>query len=121
MSAKLRPVPAQRRMPVRTQDINLTGEYEGWQLTIRANAPAGVLRHLEGFADATERDAPEIMHHMLDFIGAVLIDWNFVDEEGEPIPATREGCDKIPAELVMMIMEEYKRQSGALPKDSPIS
>jgi len=38
----------------------------------------------------------------------LIPEWNFVDEEGEPIPHTVEGFDKMPQLLVTQMMSRYK-------------
>lgn len=120
MSAKLRPVPAQRRMPVRTQTIQLTDEYEDWALTIRANAPAGVLLRLEGLADGDDGVTRGALSAILDMLAALTVAWNFVDEDGVPLPLERASFDRLPLDLIMAIMEEYKAL-GAVPKPSSAS
>lgn len=114
MSAKLRPVPAQRRMPVRTKRIDLDGDFDGWWFEVRTNVPAGTLLKLQGMQE-DESAALDNLAHVLDFIAGIVIAWNFVDEYGADIPVCRAGCEQLPPELVQVCMGAFN-ESATLPK-----
>ena len=68
---------SQRKMPVKTREIVLTDEWDGWKFTARTNPPLGV------FFEITSGDLQRIVGG----IATVLVSWNFVDEDGQPLPA----------------------------------
>ncbi|HET7183002.1 MAG TPA: hypothetical protein VFI15_12290, partial [Candidatus Limnocylindrales bacterium] len=110
----LKAVPATRRMPVRTQRIDLDGDFDGWWFECRVNVPAGTLLLLAG---VTEGDAAALanLSCVLNFLAAIVVGWNFVDEDGADLPVGRAGCDRLPPELVQACMETFNR-SATLPK-----
>jgi len=65
-----------RKLPVKTKDIPLKDDFEGWVFTARMNPPLGV------FFDIASGDLQRIMHG----IARVIVAWNFVDEEGNALP-----------------------------------
>lgn len=70
-----------RRMPVRTQEITFDWEGETWHATMRTNAPSGQVDALLG----RDPDAYRVA------LAAVVLEWDFVDDEGEPIPLPKDG------------------------------
>lgn len=112
MSAKLKAVPAQRRMPVRTRRIDLDGEWEGWWYEARMNVPTGTLLLLAG---VSEDKIEEGISDVLDFLAKITVAWNFVDEDGEDLPLGRAGCDRLPSDLVGECMAAFNRLAS-LPK-----
>jgi len=74
---------AERKLLVKTQEIALTGDWEGWRFTARMNPPLGV------FFEITSGDLERIVGG----IAKVLLAWNFVDEDGKLLPAPT--CDVI--------------------------
>ena len=66
----------ERKIPVRTREIALTEEWDGWKFTARMNPPLGV------FFDITSGDLQRIVTG----IARVVLAWNFVDENGEKLP-----------------------------------
>ncbi len=83
------------RMPVRTAVLALDGDYAGFAVTVRLNAPFGVFRQL---ASGQEGD-------MVEALSRLIVDWNLSDEEGTPIPLTPEGIDAVPIDLLKLIMD----------------
>jgi len=69
-----------RKLPVKTKKIELKDEFDGWYFTARMNPPLGV------FFDIASGDLQRIMKG----ITRILIDWNFVDEEGAALPKPTE-------------------------------
>jgi hypothetical protein len=66
-----------RKLPVRTRDIQLKAPWEGWNFTARMNPPVCV------FEDITSGEFARIV----DGMALVILGWNFVDDNGEPLPA----------------------------------
>jgi len=67
----------EHKLLIKTRVIALTGEWTGWQFTARLNPPLGVL------FDITSGDLERIVNGM----AKIIISWNFVDENGQPLPA----------------------------------
>lgn len=65
-----------RKMPVRSREINLNSDFEGWQFTARTNMPLGVLEDLVSGDYGKIRSA----------LAGVVLGWNFVDENGKELP-----------------------------------
>lgn len=112
-----------RKLPVRTADINLDGEFEGWQLSIRTSPPLGkwieslqrVLDSQDGEEEANPRAQTSGVLAMLDLIALVLVRWNFVDEEGNDIEATRDGLGMLPLELISLVFDKVTATVGQAP------
>src|SRR5574341_874016 len=86
-----------RRLLIRSKELNLDGDYEGWNFTVRTN-PA--LKTLEEFA------AQDIMK-MADALAQVVLGWNFVDEGGkelgQPSPDT---IRQLPIDLITTMVNK---------------
>jgi hypothetical protein len=75
-------------MPVRTREVELDGEWEGWNFTARTNPPIRVLDQLQSdrFAD------------ICGALGQVIRTWNFVDERGDALPGPEKARERARAE-----------------------
>lgn len=78
-----------RRMPVKTQKIQLGGEWDGWEFTARTNPSISV------FDKLTSGD----FHLICEALGECILGWNFVDEEGEPMLPPDEARKQAKAEF----------------------
>jgi hypothetical protein len=101
---------APRAAPVRTAEVVLDGDYEGWRAVVRTNHRFGVLLDME--SGDTER--------VVAALAKIVLEWNFVDEEGEPLPQPADGgigqCD---ADALKRLMEQVGalfQAGGAVPK-----
>lgn len=65
-----------RKLPVRTRDIAMKTPWEGWNFSARMNPPVRV------FEDIASGDFARI----IDGMTTVILSWNWVDENGEPLP-----------------------------------
>jgi hypothetical protein len=109
---------AQRKMPVRTKEISLNGEWEGWSFTARTNPPMGIISDMS----SGEIDL------ITESIARVITDWNFVDEEGEPLPIPKDIRDEdglliqkaveivrlIPIDLLTVVSQAYSEEVAKL-------
>lgn len=87
---------ALRRMPVRTITVALQGDYEGFTVTMRSNPPLRTFTEIQSNAD---------FESLRKIVATLVIDWNFVDEEGQPIPTG--DFDSISIELFGLIIQQY--------------
>lgn len=90
------------KMPVKVKEIELDGEWEGWRLTVRRNAPLDVVLRLQGLA-SDEGSLGGLIATLPD----IIVRWNFVDEDGLPLPLTAEGCRQLPLDLFRAVMEAF--------------
>lgn len=93
-----------RRAPIKKVTLTLDGEgYEGWKFEARTNPPWGVIEDLYDADDLrTVREA----------LSSVILSWNFVDEDGNPIPAPaedKESLRKVPSDLIQAVLTVYQR------------
>jgi hypothetical protein len=100
-----------RKMPVKLARLKFDEEgYEGFECDRRLNLPLGTTRRIREAADEEESRLA-----MLE----VFPEWNFVDEEGEEIPHTVEGFDKLPDDLwAAMVTRGFEAlKEAAMPKN----
>ena len=68
------------KMPRRTAEIEMDGEYEGFKFTALISAPTSIFSYLNTANwDLIQAAAKH-----------VVLSWNFVDEEGNPLPQPQE-------------------------------
>lgn len=70
----------ERKLPVRTAHVELADEWEGWSFTARTNPTMGTLDDL----------TCGVFSRVIDGLAATVLEWNFVDEEGQPLPDPKE-------------------------------
>ncbi len=68
-------------LPVITKTIELEAPFEGWQFEARINPKLRTVSKLS--SGQTDK--------ILEGLGELVIDWNFVDEEGNPLPPPGES------------------------------
>ena len=89
------------KMPVRTAEITLTGDYAGFVLTVRKNFKSKTLDTIvaAGLDFSAAREA----------IGQLIVSWNFADEDGKPYATPvddPEVMGELPIDLLTTMMEE---------------
>lgn len=87
-------------MPVKTVEIDLSpAGYEGWSVTMRTNPRARVY---DDFCNPEQERWWSAMH-------TLVLGWNLADEDGQPIPLPKDGCDvgDIPLDLMNHLVREY--------------
>jgi len=99
-----------RKLPIRTQVIELTDEYEGWNFTARTNPP------IRAFGDVASGDFDRIVKGLAQIVRA----WNFVDEAGDNmlVPSI-ETIGDLPLDLVTAVANRYVEELSKLPPASP--
>ena len=81
-----------RTMPVKTVTLDFTEDgYPGFTCKRRLNLPYGLVRR--SLEPGSEEESRQVLLE-------VFPEWDFVDEDGEPIPHTVEAFDLLPEELV---------------------
>ena len=84
-----------RTMPIRTQRIEMDGDYAGFHVVMRVNISMATLH--------TIYESDDIMPTL----AGLIHEWNFVDEAGEPIGVSVEGLRACPLDLVGMLKSKY--------------
>jgi hypothetical protein len=98
-------------MPVKSRTLLFDDDgYPGFECERRLNLPLGA--HRIARSAKTEEDRREFFLQMFS-------SWNFVDEDGEEIPHTVEGFDKIPDDLweAMLTRGTEAVKEAAMPKN----
>jgi hypothetical protein len=96
-----------RKMPVKARVIELDDEWLGWSFTARMNPPVRI------FEDIISGEFARIT----DGLALIIIDWNFVDEEGVALPKpTRDIiASHVPTDLLSAITNRWTDEMIKLP------
>lgn len=99
----------ERRMPVRTARIDLSGDFEGWYTNVRTNLTFETYEQLQS----------EDLTQVKKALGGILREpWNFVDEEGNPLGSPcADTVGKMTLDLIAEVMKHLNEQM-TLPKPS---
>jgi hypothetical protein len=88
-----------RRLPVYYGQIILKGgDYDGWEAKMRLNPPASVI---DGLSDPKRVYAS---------CAAMTSEWDFGDEEGNPIPCNEEGMGMLPMDLLSQLITAWAEE-----------
>ena len=94
-----------RRMPIKLETFQLSGDYEGWEFTARVNPPVGIL-------DELQSGDSERVYSVLSWL---IKKWNFVDEDGKPLgDPSPETIRQLPLDLLFMILDKITDKIGEL-------
>lgn len=100
-----------RRAPVRRHRIELDDDgFPGWWVEVRLNPPWGVME------DLYDTDDFRVVRESL---ARVILDWNFVDDEGDPLPPPSEDVTslrEVPIDLITVVLQRYQQVATELPK-----
>ena len=131
-----------RKLPVRTEEFALDGEYEGWTFTARVSMPMGRYGKLledsapligmkkEDKEDLTKKSAEEMgvaLRAVVSHLKATVTEWNFVDEIGADLPLDKEeSWLDLPMDLINKMfdkvlgrVQESPLVKGKEPDESP--
>ncbi len=98
-----------RRLPVRTAVVRLSGNYDGFIATMRLNPRRSVVDQLQS-GD---------IQRVSEAVNDLVLDWNYVDEAGDPIPQTVAGIYDLPDDLLADTIAGYfaaMAEATAVPK-----
>lgn len=94
------PLPVPPRMPHRLDPVHLDDAgFPGFIFLAWTSAPLSLTDSLRTIQN--ENEGRELLLRLIP-------EWNFVDEDGEPIEHTVEGFNKMPQLLVSQMMARYK-------------
>ena len=105
-----------RRLPIKTRTVELDGDYAGWTATVRTNAP---FSHFLKLASLTNDDGQAALAALAEIYGLLpklIFAWNFVDEEGQPLPCNETGFAALPADLMVQLIAAINQGGDDGPK-----
>lgn len=116
-----------RRLKISLQDHKVYGvvdEGEEAPLAYTRGKSLQEYLELEGLADSGEEDGRSVLTRQLEEFGDSLISWNLEDEQGRPLPCTREALFGIDNDLAIALATEWMevlggKVSGPLADSSP--
>jgi hypothetical protein len=95
-----------RKLPVITREIALKNEWEGWSFTARMNPP------IKTFGLVASGDFDKI----IEGLSMIVRDWNYVDEDGEPMPLPSiESIGNLPVDLMNVTANRFVEEMTSLP------
>lgn len=110
------PLPqGKRRMPVKTRRVELAGEYAGWWVTVRTNAPFGLFLNMTQLNTTNEADQTAALVQMVTMLPQMIHAWNFVNEDGDDLPCDINGMRALPMELINQLFAAIG-QGESVPK-----
>ena len=103
-----------RKMPIRSREIALNSDWTGWTFTARTNPTMATLDDLVSGKYG----------RIIDALDQLVITWNFVDEEGQPldlVTARKENASRaLMGKLTLdLAMEMTKSLSEAITTPDP--
>lgn len=115
--AEKRKIAERRKMPVKRGEITLDGDYEGWTFGYRKNLPMGKWAKAIGkmSGDDGETTVTSVIGGVIDALEMAVLDWNFVDEDGNGMPLNRESLESLPDELLKLCFKSMKEQVEEAP------
>jgi hypothetical protein len=95
-----------RKAVIKTRKIELDGEWEGWWFICRTNPP------MSSIADLLSGN----IDRMIESCKGIIKEWNFVDEEGNPLPPPQDGgVELVPSDL----FQALSNAAGSAPFQAP--
>lgn len=104
-----------RRMPVNTRRVQLTGEYAGWWVTVRTNAPFGMFLIMTQLDTQDVADQTAALVTMVELLPTLIHSWNFVDEAGDDLACDMAGVRALPMDLINQLFAAIG-EGAAVPK-----
>lgn len=96
-------------MPVKTAKINLSDDYDGWWFTARTNAKGKTFQKLQSGQ----------FDELLEGLSELVVEWNFVDEDGRDLALPSVAMPEVPIDLVNSMIEAYVSEVANLGPKSP--
>lgn len=90
------------RLPVKTAELQFSGDYEGAEVEVLLTLPMGKLWRIQELINNTDNG----LEAFDEFGNDILIKWNIVDGEGN-IPPDATGIRRIDPLFALLIMREW--------------
>lgn len=95
------------KLPRRNAFIKFEDDFEGAEVRIKLDVT------LEEFMFVQKLQADGNVEGVCEFVGALLIDWNLEDDDGNPLPANKEGARRATFAFIDRLLTEWvKAQTG---------
>jgi len=105
-----------RTMPIRTAEVDLGGQWEGWTITVRKSVPFGkLIDSLTVLENSDGQKSGEVIQAIFDLLDLLIVDWNYVDTEGNPIVVGRDGFASCDYELLMLTVRKAQEAVTTIP------
>ena len=106
------------RLPKQTARLKFEGDFEGAEVSCTLEVP--IRRAFEYGRLAKEREAGEVDIEgqetlLRDWGDNILIEWNLLDDEGAPIPATGEGMLAVTLRFALALFGAWTASLGVVP------
>lgn len=99
-----------RKLPIKTKEVELDGDYTGWKMICRLNPPTRLVVELS--AGDLSRSIPALSE--------IILSWNFVNEEGVDLgPPSPETFQELPIDLIIAVSTAYQKASSEVYKPTP--
>ena len=105
-----------RTMPVRTADIKLDGDWDGWEFTVRKSVPFGqLIDGLTTLERADGRKSDKVIEAIYTLLQLLVVKWNYVDEKGNVLTVDRAGFATCPYDLLMLTIRKAQEAVTQIP------
>ena len=101
--AELKKMTKVYKIPEQIARLVFDKDEDALEVRVRLNVPLGLFLN---FQDAIDASRPMDVFAL--FGKEVLVDWNIVDAQGQPITADAEGIKRIPAQLATRIIQQWQ-------------
>lgn len=110
-----------RKLPIKVETIQLNGDYTGFEFQCRTNPAWGLfMDKLTALEKSELNDADAVLDKLFGILEAVAVGWNFVDENGKPIPFTRKGFRLVPLDLLHITIKNAREAIEKVPLASNV-
>lgn len=92
---------------IKIELIKLDDYYERWEFTARVNPPLWVVMDIS--SGAIDRIVPAL--------AKMIKEWNFIDEEGNPVECSEDGLKQLSIDLVMKVAAAFSDKVGNAEKN----
>lgn len=106
-------------LPKHTARLQFEGDYEGAEVVVSLDLSFGLVLDAQQLADNSD---PQLLGSIFDrFNAEALIEWNLLDDEGNPIPTHPDGLKTIPFAFATLILTNTTAAIGEIspPLESP--
>jgi len=100
------------KIPRKTALLRFEGEYEGAEVRCRLDVGMRTALEFVSIEDAEPKQMIELVER---FCGKILVDWNLVTDEGDPIAPTPEALLDQPPGFVIALLTKWGETVVAVP------
>lgn len=91
------------RLQPRTALLQFEGHYEGAEIRVRLNVPLETWFRVQAFLEEAKTDAEKA----IGLLAELLVSWNLQDEQGNDLPANREGIGQMYPDLLLLTLVQW--------------